>query len=89
MWEAIKWYSQNGYKQLCMGRTEPENSGLRRFKDGWGTEEKMINYYKYEVKNETFVHDQDMVSQYQKRLIRKIPKPLLTAIGSKLYKYVG
>ena len=25
MWEAIKWYSQNGYKSLCFGRTEPEN----------------------------------------------------------------
>jgi lipid II:glycine glycyltransferase (peptidoglycan interpeptide bridge formation enzyme) len=89
MWEAIKWFSQNGFKQLCMGRTEPENSGLRRFKDGWGAEETMINYYKYEVKTESFVHTQDMVNHYQKRLISKIPKPILTALGSKLYKYVG
>ena len=25
MWEAIKWYSQNGYKSICFGRTEPGN----------------------------------------------------------------
>jgi lipid II:glycine glycyltransferase (peptidoglycan interpeptide bridge formation enzyme) len=34
MWEAIKWYSQNGYRSLCFGRTEPENQGLLQFKSG-------------------------------------------------------
>jgi hypothetical protein len=89
MWEAIKYYARNGYKQLDMGRTEQENEGLRRFKSGWGTTEKLINYYKYEVKAESFVRDDEMVNPHQKMIMRRIPKSVLTVIGSKLYKYVG
>jgi len=47
MWEAIKWYSLNGYSNLCFGITELEHNGLRQFKNNWGTEERIINYYKY------------------------------------------
>jgi hypothetical protein len=89
MWEAIKYYAQNRYDELCMGRTEQENDGLRRFKTGWGTTEKQINYYKYEVKSESFIHVNEMVNPHQKMIMKKIPKPILTMIGSKLYKYVG
>jgi len=39
MWEGIKLYCKNGYKTFCLGRTELENEGLRRYKEGWGTEE--------------------------------------------------
>lgn len=42
MWEAIKWYCRNGYRNLCFGRTEPENQGLRQFKSGWGTKERIL-----------------------------------------------
>ena len=31
MWEAIKWYANNGYESFCFGRTEMENIGLRQF----------------------------------------------------------
>ena len=89
MWEAIKWYSQNGYKHFCFGRTDPENSGLRRFKTGWGTEEKVINYYKYELKSNAFVSDMNLVSNIQSQLFKKMPRSLLKIIGNKFYKYVG
>jgi hypothetical protein len=89
MWEAIKWYSQNGYKHFCLGRTDPENSGLRRFKTGWGTEEKVINYYKYDLKSNTFVSDMGLVSNKQSQLFKKMPRSLLKIIGNKFYKYVG
>jgi len=39
MWEAIKWYANNGYENFCFGRTDMENVGLRQFKQGWGAKE--------------------------------------------------
>ena len=38
MWEAIRSLSKNGFDELCLGRTDPANTGLIRFKAGWGGE---------------------------------------------------
>jgi lipid II:glycine glycyltransferase (peptidoglycan interpeptide bridge formation enzyme) len=89
MWEAIKWYSQNGYKSLCFGRTEPENQGLIQFKSGWGTTEQQINYYRYDFKKEAFVTGTSKVTGFHNKIFRRMPAPLLRGIGSALYKHVG
>ena len=49
MWEAIKSYLLNGYKNFSFGRTEIENPGLLKFKDGWTNEVQIINYYRYDL----------------------------------------
>jgi len=49
MWKAIEWLFQNGYKHLSFGRTDPDNDGLRHFKKGWGTTERIIKYYKLDL----------------------------------------
>jgi hypothetical protein len=89
MWEAIKWYCQNGYKSFCFGRTEPENKGLMQFKAGWGAEEKVIKYFKYDIKRETFVKDCPRMNGLHNRVFSKMPIPLLTVIGSLLYRHIG
>jgi hypothetical protein len=73
MWEAIKWYSQNGYRSLCFGRTEPENQGLTQFKSGWGTTEQHINYYRYDFKKETFISETSTVTGFHNRIFRRTP----------------
>jgi len=89
MWEAIKWYSQNGYKSLCFGRTEPENQGLIQFKSGWGTTEQQINYYRYDFRKELFISTQSRVIGFYNKIFRKMPIPLLKKFGSILYKHTG
>jgi len=89
MWEAIRWYSQNGYKSLCLGRTEPENQGLIQFKSGWGATEQQINYYRYDFKKGSFVSGFSKVTGFHNKIFRNIPIPLLNRIGSILYKHVG
>jgi len=89
MWEAIKWYSQNGYKSLCFGRTEPENSGLIQFKSGWGTTEQKINYYQYDFRKQGFVNTKSKVTGFHNRIFRRMPIPLLRTMGSIFYKHVG
>jgi lipid II:glycine glycyltransferase (peptidoglycan interpeptide bridge formation enzyme) len=89
MWEAIKRYSQNGYKSICFGRTEPANAGLRQFKAGWGTKEKIEKYYKYNLRKNEFVKDSREIKKIYQQIFRKLPLPFLSKIGSLLYRHVG
>jgi hypothetical protein len=89
MWEAVKWYAQNGYKSFCFGRTEPDNKGLLQFKAGWGAKEYFINYYKYDFIKESFVNDFSKVKGLHNKVFKNMPIPLLKITGSILYKHMG
>ena len=89
MWEAIKWYSQNGYKNFSFGRTEPENLGLLQFKEGWGAKEEIIKYYKYDLRRGEFVKDFSRVTGLHNKIFNRMPMPLLRIIGTVLYKHMG
>ena len=88
MWEAVRWFFQNGFKTFNLGRTEPENTGLLQFKRGWGTEEKTIKYHKYDFKNAAFVKDRSTIKTSYP-LFKKMPSPLLNLTGTLLYRHVG
>ncbi len=89
MWEAIKWYCQNGHKSFCFGRTEVDNKGLLQFKSGWGATEHHINYYKYDFKKETFVSVVSKLTGFHNKVFNKMPIPILNIIGNILYRHVG
>ncbi|MCK4786627.1 MAG: GNAT family N-acetyltransferase [Desulfobacteraceae bacterium] len=89
MWEAIKWYMKNGYRTLCFGRTDPVNTGLRNYKLGWGTEEKIINYYKFDLRNNAFVEGNAKTTGFHNKIFRLMPVPLLRLVGAALYRHVG
>ncbi len=89
MWEAIKRYAGKGFKSLCFGRTEPENEGLRQFKTGWGTDENVINYYRYDLAANAFVPGKQVVSGRAGKVFSRLPVPALKAIGGLLYRHMG
>lgn len=89
MWEAIKWYARQGYKNLCLGRTEPENEGLRQFKTGWGVEERIMKYYKFDIAKTAFVDERLSPYSWQAYVFRKLPIGVSMAISSLLYKHLG
>lgn len=89
MWEAIRWYSKNGYTHFCFGRTEPENDGLRRFKNGWGAREEKIRYYKYDLERNDFVGETGGASRRYEKILRWMPIPALRAAGQLLYRHMG
>lgn len=89
MWEGIKYYSQNGYKNLCFGRTEPENNGLRQFKLGWGTKETLLNYYIYDLKKNSFVKSPQRITSFYNKIFGTMPIPLLKLSGNLLYRHIG
>lgn len=89
MWEAIKWFSQNGCNSLFFGRTEPGNEGLRRYKKGWGTKEWVIKYYDYDLLRGTFLNKSPQLTDIPKKIFTKLPLFMLRTVGSILYKYIG
>ncbi|MCJ7675860.1 MAG: hypothetical protein MUO33_12025, partial [Sedimentisphaerales bacterium] len=65
--------------------------GLRRFKIGWGAEERVLNYsgYRYNLRRDAFVAGTQEVSSAYRHIFRAMPMPLLWLCGSVLYKHVG
>jgi len=90
IWNSINYYLKEGYRRLCFGRTELENEGLRIFKNGWGTQEHVINYYKYDLRRVRFVNDNEGgLSRYPAMIFSKMPIRLLKVIGDVVYKHMG
>jgi len=89
MWEAIRWGRDHGYRGLCLGRTEPGNDGLRRFKMGWGAQERIIRYYRYDLQNKTFTKTPRIVRPLHKKVFSNLPIPILNLLGRLLYRHMG
>ena len=89
MWEAIKWYCNNGHESLSFGRTALQNEGLRQFKNGWAAQENTIKYYRYDIPRKTFLTSQATSSNCYARLFRKIPIWLLRLLGAVTYRHIG
>jgi CelD/BcsL family acetyltransferase involved in cellulose biosynthesis len=88
MWEVIRWACQNGIRWLSFGRTDPENSGLLQFKQGWGAVEEEARYYSCDVATGRFL-PLKALPPAPSRLFRALPIPLLRLAGSLLYRHVG
>jgi len=89
MWEAIRWFSKNGFDELCFGRTDPENVGLIHFKGGWGAQEEPLYYYRYDLKRSAFVKGAREISGLGGPIFRRMPLPLLRIVGEMLYGHMG
>ena len=89
MWEAIKWYAQNGFKHFSFGRTDLDHEGLLQFKRGWGTNEKTIKYHKYNFKKASFISERSKLAGFHNKVFNVTPIPVLKLVGSMLYKHMG
>jgi hypothetical protein len=89
MWEAIRYFSKNGFDELCFGRTDPANVGLIRFKAAWGAREESLPYYRYDLKKEAFVKGTRRMGGLGERILRNLPVPVLRIAGELLYGHLG
>ena len=88
MWEAIKWLRDRGIQTMSFGRTNLEDRGLLRYKRSWGTIEKQIGYYRYDLKRNDFLFRTKAVSLHRE-IFQRMPIPLLRLIGRLAYKHLG
>lgn len=89
MWEAIRWYLRNGYQSFCFGRTDLESKGLRQFKNGWGTRESTLYYYKYNLRDGNYINTSPFMSGLTQKVFKIMPIPLSKMVGSLLYRHIG
>jgi hypothetical protein len=89
MWHGIKWGISQGAEVLNLGRTSIHNEGLRRYKLGWGAEERIASYYKFDIRGHTFVRDRDKTSGWHVPIFRRLPIFLARQFGSALYRHIG
>jgi len=89
MWEAIRWYAKHGYDSLCMGRTEKQHKGLRQFKTGWGAEETILRYYRYDLARRAYIEESGEGESAWHQLMTHMPIPILRLAGSLLYRHMG
>lgn len=87
MWTAIAEYARRGVKRLDFGRTSLANAGLRKFKLGWGTAERTIEYVKFDLRKNQYVLDTDGTSGWQTPVFRRLPGVLSRAAGAVLYRH--
>jgi hypothetical protein len=87
LWEAIRWYASQGSRELDLGRTERTNDGLRRFKLGWGTEEHLIEFIRYDLRKRRFVIESDETAGWHNPVFRRLPLFLSRIIGACLYRH--
>lgn len=89
MWEAIKWFSQKGFKSFSLGRTNPNHKGLLQFKNGWGAKIHKVNYYRYNIKDKKSFIDIVKDNESGNIFFKKMPIPLLKIVGKIFYKHMG
>lgn len=91
MWEAILHCRQSGATQLSFGRTDLWNSGLLQFKRSWGSAEVPLSYYRIGICKPVRPASQPAKPNFPiaKKLMQRMPLPLLRLIGDVLYKHIG
>ena len=89
MWKAIEWYHEKGFTELCLGRTEQSNTGLRRFKLAWGSEEEIIANCRFDLNKKKFVAYSRKASRLHTSIFQRMPIPLLKGMGKILYRHMG
>lgn len=89
MWKAIQWLAHHGFESLDFGRTSLANDGLRKFKLGWGTRERTLDYFRYDLDTSAFVTVCDESTGWHNRIFARLPVSLSRLAGAMLYKHVG
>jgi hypothetical protein len=89
MWEAIRRYAQEGFTSLDFGRTSKSNEGLRRFKLSWGAEERVIEYFRHDLRKNRFVQNPDNNGGGLHSAYKFMPILFSRVIGFLLYKHIA
>ena len=91
IWEAIKMAHSEGYQIFDFGRTSPEDTGLMRFKERWGTKTATFMEIVYPPHNLKVSDSKEKSLKY--RLVRKacrtVPNPGRKIISNFCYRHLG
>lgn len=85
--EALRIGCESGCSAVDLGRTEPENDGLRRFKRELGAEELELRYTTAPCRGKR--KSVRSLSGLQRTVIRRTPAAVGRLVGAAVYRHVG
>jgi Acetyltransferase (GNAT) domain len=88
VWRGIQFLVSHGAKKLHFGRTDCEDSGLRRFKLSWDTEEETIDYFRVDPSGRQCLAPVRPHSGFHKRVFGTLPLMLNRLAGSMIYPHL-
>ncbi len=88
LWEAIRHLIDQGAEVLDLGRTSLDNDGLRRFKLGWGVEEEMIRYYRFNPTTGKWMSASRPETGLHNRVFRCLPVAVNRLAGAMVYPHL-
>jgi lipid II:glycine glycyltransferase (peptidoglycan interpeptide bridge formation enzyme) len=86
-WEGMQWGCRNGYEVFDMGRSEIENTGLRKFKSRWGTMEEPLDYSIISSKQDLTANNR--LENALHSVIEHSPQWVCRLTGELLYRHIG
>lgn len=92
MWEAICELRKDGATTLSLGRSDAHDAGLLQFKRGWGGQEVPLRYHRLALRRPSQVAKPPSFRSEETlsfKVMRRLPLPVLRAIGTVLYRHVG
>lgn len=88
LWRAMEDEFRSGATEFDLGRSEPENSGLIRFKEKFGATRSTVAYKVYPQRSQS-VPGRDWPLVWSKRLFRLLPEKALVYAGARIYPHIG
>lgn len=82
LWQAIEDAKASGMTEMDLGRCDPDNEGLARFKERWGADRRQINYFRYPSVRGS-VAKRDLAG----KIFSRLPDQILAASGRILYRH--
>ncbi len=88
-WEAIRWAIESGAQHFDFGRS-PVDGGTYRFKKGWGAEEEILAWRRFERDGRIVTQQAGTESRLLKQISQlwtRLPVPVASAIGARVRRY--
>ena len=86
LWTGIQEALSKGFLYFDFGKSDINNTGLRKFKSGWGAEEKELKYSYYPEVPESGLSEK-VQNKFLRPLIQNSPSFVCRMIGELFYKY--
>jgi CelD/BcsL family acetyltransferase involved in cellulose biosynthesis len=88
-WKAIQHLKSIGCTELDLGRTSMSNTGLRRFKSGWGSAERIMHYIRVDNRTNGALFSRDKSEGPLNAFFRRLPVCLNKAVGRFVYPHIA
>ncbi len=88
LWKTIEEGTRDGLRELDLGRSDCDNSGLVTFKERWGATRHTMRYLRYPINSRPLFRS-TREKLLVKRLFACMPNRLLATAGRLLYRHIG